>query len=145
MPGRRSLAHGILKKADISMIELSIKTVNRTQAINITSQIAHAVRGKEGSLVHVYTPHTTCGIIINEQADPDVIRDIMEALDRMAPADYPYKHAEGNSGAHIKSTLTGCSVSIPLSGGGMKLGTWQGVFFMEFDGPRERKVVLTII
>ena len=145
MPGQRSLAHGILKKADIPMIELSIKTVNRTQAINITSQIDHAVRGKEGSLVHVYTPHTTCGIIINEQADPDVIRDIMEALDRMVPADYPYAHLEGNSDAHIKAVLTGCSVSMPLTGGALKLGTWQGIFFMEFDGPRERKVTVTLI
>ncbi len=126
------------------MITLSIKTSKRTQAINITSQIAHAVRGKEGNVLQAYTPHTTCGLIINEQADPDVISDIMEALDRMVPAVYPYKHVEGNSDAHIKSTLTGCSVSIPLSGGAMKLGTWQGIFFMEFDGPRERKVVLTI-
>ena len=135
----------ILKSTGKHLITLSIKTSKRTQAINITSQIAHAVRGKEGSILHVYTPHTTCGLIINEQADPDVISDITEALDRMVPANYPYKHREGNSDAHIKSTLTGCSVLIPLSGGAMKLGTWQGIFFMEFDGPRERKVVLTIV
>ena len=127
------------------MIELSVKTTKRTQAINITSQIARAVREKEGSLVHVYTLHTTCGLIINEQADPNVIRDIMEALDRLAPADYPYTHMEGNSDAHIKAVLTGSSVSIPLSGGGLNLGTWQGIFFMEFDGPRERKVIITVI
>ena len=127
------------------MIELSIKTAKRTQAINITSQIAHAVRGKQGNLLHVYTPHTTCGLIINEEADPNVIRDIMEGLDRMVPADYPYTHMEGNSDAHIKAVLTGSSVSLPLSGGVLKLGTWQGIFFMEFDGPRERKVALTLI
>lgn len=127
------------------MIELSIKTAKRTQAINITSQIAHAVRGKQGSLLHVYTPHTTCGLIINEEADPNVIRDIMESLDRMVPADYPYTHMEGNSDAHIKAVLTGASVLLPLSGGVLKLGTWQGIFLMEFDGPRERKVALTLI
>jgi secondary thiamine-phosphate synthase enzyme len=127
------------------LIELSLKTTKRTQAINITNQVAHAIREKEGSLVHVYTSHTTCGLIINEEADPNVIRDIMAALDRMVPADYPYAHIEGNSDAHIKAVLTGSSVSIPLSGGALKLGTWQGIFFMEFDGPRERKVFATII
>ena len=127
------------------MIELNVRTTKRTQAINITNQVARAVREKEGSLVHVYTPHTTCGLIINEEADPNVIRDIMEALDGMVPADYPYTHLEGNSDAHIKAVLTGSSVSIPLSGGALKLGTWQGIFFMEFDGPRERKVLVTLI
>jgi secondary thiamine-phosphate synthase enzyme len=127
------------------VIELSVKTTKRTQAVNITSQVAGAVREKEGSLVHIYTPHTTCGLIINEEADPNVIRDIMESLDRMVPADYPYRHLEGNSDAHIKAVLTGSSVSIPLSGGALKLGTWQGIFFMEFDGPRERKVMVTLI
>jgi secondary thiamine-phosphate synthase enzyme len=127
------------------VIELSVKTTKRTQAVNITSQVAGAVREKEGSLVHIYTPHTTCGLIINEEADPNVIRDIMESLDRMVPADYPYRHLEGNSDAHIKAALTGSSVSIPLSGGALKLGTWQGIFFMEFDGPRERKVMVTLI
>ena len=124
---------------------MTVKTTKRVQAINITGQIAHAVKGEDGGLLHVYTPHTTCGLIINEQADPDVIRDIMEALDRMVPAAYPYRHSEGNSDAHIKATLTGCSVSIPFSGGVMRLGTWQGIFFMEFDGPRERKVIATLL
>jgi secondary thiamine-phosphate synthase enzyme len=73
------------------------------------------------------------------------MQDIMEALDRMAPSDYPYTHLEGNSDAHIKAVLTGSSVSIPLSGGALKLGAWQGIFFMEFDGPRERKVIVTLI
>jgi secondary thiamine-phosphate synthase enzyme len=127
------------------VIELSVKTTKKTQAINITSQVAHAVREKEGSLLHIYTPHTTCGLIINEEADPNVIRDIMESLDRIVPTDYPYRHLEGNSDAHIKAVLTGSSVSIPLSGGALKLGTWQGIFFMEFDGPRNRKVMATLI
>jgi secondary thiamine-phosphate synthase enzyme len=125
-------------------MELNIKTSKRIQAINITGQVAHAVRGKEGSLLHVYTPHTTCGLLINEQADPDVIQDILDALDRMAPTDYPYRHSEENSDAHIKSALTGASVSIPFSGGTPRLGTWQGIFFMEFDGPRDRKIIVTL-
>jgi secondary thiamine-phosphate synthase enzyme len=133
------------KRTGVYVIESSIKTTKRTQAINITSQVTHAIRKKEGSLLHIYTPHTTCGLIINEEADPDVIGDIMAALDRMVPADYPYAHLEGNSDAHIKAVLTGSSVSIPLSGGGLNLGTWQGIFFMEFDGPRERKVTITLI
>jgi secondary thiamine-phosphate synthase enzyme len=133
------------KRTGVYVIELSIKTTKRTEAINITSQVTHAIRKKEGSLLHIYTPHTTCGLIINEEADPDVIGDIMAALDRMAPADYPYAHLEGNSDAHIKAVLTGSSVSIPLSGGALNLGTWQGIFFMEFDGPRERKVTITLI
>jgi secondary thiamine-phosphate synthase enzyme len=129
----------------MSVIELNVKTTKRTQAINITSQVTHAIREEESGLLHIYTPHTTCGLIINEEADPNVIRDIMAALDRMVPADNPYTHLEGNSDAHIKAVLTGSSVSIPLSGGALKLGTWQGIFFMEFDGPRERKVLATII
>jgi len=127
------------------VIELYVKTTKRVQAINITEQVADAIRGKGGNLLHVYTPHTTCGLCINEQADPSVIRDIMDALDRMAPADYPYRHLEGNSDAHIKAVLTGSSVSIPISEGKMKLGTWQGIFYMEFDGPRERRVILTLV
>lgn len=127
------------------MIELYVKTTKRIQAINITEQVADAIRGKEGSVLHVYTPHTTCGLCINEQADPSVIRDIMDALDRMAPSGYSYRHLEGNSDAHIKAALTGSSVSIPVTEGTMKLGTWQGIFYMEFDGPRKRGVILTLV
>jgi len=127
------------------MIELYVKTTKRVQAINITEQVSDAIRGKSGNLLHVYTPHTTCGLCVNEQADPSVVGDIMGALDRMAPADFPYRHLEGNSDAHIKAVLTGSSVLIPIAEGKMKLGTWQGIFYMEFDGPRERKVILTLV
>jgi secondary thiamine-phosphate synthase enzyme len=127
------------------MIELSIQTSSRMQAINITDQIKEVVRGKDGRLLHVYTPHTTCGLIINEEADPDVINDIIVALNKIAPADYPYRHSEGNSDAHIKSVLTGSSVLIPFTKDGLQLGTWQGIFFMEFDGPRKRKALITVI
>ncbi len=127
------------------MFEIRVKTSVRVEARNITDEVIRLVKGEPGSLLHVYTPHTTCGIIINEDADPDVMRDVIEGLERIVPKDRPYKHAEGNADAHIKSILTGCSVTIPFSGGSPMLGTWQGIFLMEFDGPRERKVIVTIV
>ncbi len=127
------------------MIEIKVKTSKRTEAVNITAEVLRAVKGKEGKLLHVYTPHTTCGLLINEDADPNVMKDIIEGLERIVPKDYPYKHVEGNAHAHIKSSLTGCAITIPLVGGTPRLGTWQGIFLMEFDGPRERKVVITLI
>ncbi len=127
------------------MIELRIQSEKRNQALNITSLISGAIRETNGKLLCVYTPHTTCGLVINEQADPDVMKDVLSALDRMVPADYPYQHVEGNSDSHIKAVVTGSSVCVPLKSGKMNLGTWQGIFLMEFDGPRERKVLLTIL
>lgn len=127
------------------MIELRIRTAQRVEAKNITAEVLKALRGTTGRVLHIYTPHTTCGLIINEEADPHVMQDIIEALDRMVPRGYPYKHGEGNSDAHIKSTLTGCGVTVPLSADSPVLGTWQGIFLMEFDGPRERKVYLTVL
>jgi secondary thiamine-phosphate synthase enzyme len=112
---------------------------------NITDMILNAVRGKTGRILNVYTPHTTCGIVINEDADPHVMEDIMEALNRMVPLSHLYKHTEGNADAHIKSILTGCSVTVPFSKETPFLGTWQGIFLMEFDGPRERKVLITLV
>jgi secondary thiamine-phosphate synthase enzyme len=127
------------------MSEIRVKTSKRVEAINITGLVEKAAGDKQGSLLHVYTPHTTCGLTINEGADPDVMRDILDALERMVPASYPYRHREGNSDAHIKATLTGSSVTIPCLQGKPAFGTWQGIFLMEFDGPRERKVIITLI
>ncbi len=126
------------------MTEFHVRTSKRVEALNITGQVMNAAKGHPGKILHVYTPHTTCAITINENADPDVMRDIIEALDRMVPAGHPYRHREGNSDAHIKAVLVGASVSIPLSGDTPGLGTWQGVFLMEFDGPRERRVQVTV-
>ena len=126
------------------MPELKIRTTRNTEARNITAEVIESVRGKEGGLLHVYVPHTTCGLLINEAADPDVVRDILDALEKVAPKDRPYRHAEGNSHAHIKSSLLGCSVTIPWIREKPGLGTWQGIFLMEFDGPRERKVIITL-
>lgn len=127
------------------MPEFSVRSSKRIEAINITGQVMSMIEGHSGKLLHVYTPHTTCGVIINEAADPDVMRDIIERLGQIAPADHPYRHREGNSDAHIKASLTGASVTVPLTGDSPALGTWQGIFLMEFDGPRERRVSVTVI
>jgi secondary thiamine-phosphate synthase enzyme len=127
------------------MFEIRVKTSQRMESRDITNEVLNAVRGNTGRILHVYTPHTTCGIVINEDADPNVMQDVMEALNRMVPRIYPYKHMEGNADAHIKSILTGCSVTVPFSEETPVLGTWQGIFLMEFDGPRERKVLITLV
>lgn len=101
-------------------------------------------RGKQGSLLHLFCTHTTCGLLINEDADPDVMKDLLVAFARLVPRDHGYAHAEGNSDAHIKSSLTGHSLTIPFSEGEPVLGTWQGIYLMEFDGPRERKIIVTL-
>jgi len=127
------------------MPDLIVRTTQAVEARDITRDVAALVKGEEGRAVHVYTPHTTCGIIINEHADPDVIRDILDGLERMAPRNYPYRHGEGNSHAHLRATLTGCSVTVPFSAGRMMLGTWQGIFFIDFDGPRERRIIVSLL
>jgi secondary thiamine-phosphate synthase enzyme len=127
------------------MLEILVKTSQRVESRDITDDIVNVVRGKTGKILHVFTPHTTCGIVINEDADPHVMEDVLEALGRMAPRDYPYKHLEGNADAHVKSILAGCSVTVPFKNGLPVLGTWQGIFLMEFDGPRERKVFVTLV
>ncbi|MCX8022661.1 MAG: secondary thiamine-phosphate synthase enzyme YjbQ [Syntrophorhabdaceae bacterium] len=127
------------------MVEIRIKTTKRVEAINITQEVIGRIKGTTGRLLHIYTPHTTCGIAINEDADPDVMRDILEGLERIAPKNFPYRHIEGNADAHIKSVVTGCSVTIPMLNGAPQLGTWQGIFLMEFDGPRERRVIATVL
>jgi secondary thiamine-phosphate synthase enzyme len=92
--------------------------------------------------VLVYVPHTTAGVLINERADPDVARDVVAALDRMVPADAAYRHAEGNAPAHIKAVLVGTSQMVPAMDGRLALGTWQGIFLAEFDGPRSRRLLV---
>ena len=127
------------------MPEIRVRTSKAVETVHITGEVLNAIKGKEGKLVHVYTPHTTCGLVINEFADPDVMRDIVDALEQIAPTDRRYRHREGNAHAHIKSSLTGCSVTIPFSDGECGLGTWQGIFLMEFDGPRDRRVIVTVL
>ncbi len=123
---------------------LTVKTTRRTQLVDITSEVqqavASAVSPKEGGWCLLYVPHTTAAVTINESADPAVRADIADALDRLIPWEAGYRHLEGNSAAHIKSTLVGASETVAIEKGRLVLGTWQGIFFCEFDGPRTRKI-----
>jgi len=125
----------------------NVRTSGRDQLLDITSRVAEIV-GRSGTtegLVTVYVPHTTAGVTINENADPSVVHDVLAALDEAVPWRQGfYRHGEGNSAAHVKSSLVGCSTTIPISGGRMALGTWQGIYFCEFDGPRTRQVIVTV-
>ena len=126
---------------------LSVKTSTRTELIDITSQIAKAVNksGIRDGLCMLYVPHTTGAVTINESADPSVRGDIMMVLNQIVPWEANYKHMEGNSPAHVKATLVGASELIAIENGALVLGTWQGVFFCEFDGPRTRKIHVRIL
>ena len=123
---------------------ISIKTASRTEFVNITSSVQKAVSesGIKSGICYVYVPHTTAGITINEGADPSVVKDILTTLNKLVPHKAGYLHMEGNSDAHIKTSLVGASQSIIIEDGKLLLGTWQAVFFCEFDGPRTRKVRL---
>jgi secondary thiamine-phosphate synthase enzyme len=96
-------------------------------------------------ICHVYVPHTTAGVFINENADPDVLNDLLRTVEGLVPWDNGYQHAEGNAAAHIKSSLVGTSLSVPVRDGRLVLGRWQGIFFADFDGPRERQVQVTVL
>ena len=125
------------------MYQISVQTRTRTELVDITSQIAGVVSeaGINDALCNVFVPHTTAGVTINENADPSVVHDILKVVDSVIPFHDPgYRHSEGNSAAHIKSSIFGCSLNVIVEGGSLKLGTWQGIFFSEFDGPRSRKV-----
>lgn len=129
------------------MQTFNLKSRQRCELIDITDQIRDTVAesGVRSGIALVYTPHTTAAITINENADPDVTTDLLAGLDRIAPLHNDYRHAEGNSAAHIKSSLVGAAASLIIEAGEPVLGTWQGVFFCEFDGPRSRKVHIRII
>jgi secondary thiamine-phosphate synthase enzyme len=127
--------------------ELSVQTERRTQLLDVTAGVARMVRdsGVHSGICYLYVPHTTAGVLVNENADPDVARDIEAALDRLAPRGAGYRHAEGNADSHIKSTLAGSSVTLFVSEGQLALGRWQGIFFCEFDGPRQRQLRIKIV
>ena len=128
------------------MQTLMVKTDRRTQLVDVTAQVQRAVMasGVATGICHVYVPHTTAAVTINECADPDVARDVEGALDRLVPKTGPYQHSEGNSDSHVKAVLVGCSQVVPIEGGKLALGRWQGIFFCEFDGPRERKLQVKV-
>ena len=114
--------------------------------IDITGQVRKIVAAGnvQNGLCQIFVPHTTAGVTINENADPDVVTDMLAALGKMVP-DLHYRHSEGNSPAHVKSSLVGCSITVPISEGRLCLGTWQGIYFCEFDGPRTRKVWVQLV
>lgn len=122
--------------------ELTVTTGKRLEMIDLTGRLQQVVSANniEEGVLYVYNPHTTAGLTINEGADPDVQRDILGALARIIPADYPYRHSEGNSPAHLMTAVTGSSLSLFFHLGHLQLGTWQRIFFCEFDGPRNRRV-----
>ncbi len=131
----------------IIQTEFRVGTRSRTEMVDISSQVQAAVReaGIQNGDVIVYCPHTTAAITINENADPSVPHDILLALDEAVPRSNPrYRHSEGNSDAHTKSSLVGCSEQVLIKDGRLTLGTWQGIYFCEFDGSRNRRVILQI-
>lgn len=126
-----------------SHLEISVRTPEREVLVDITERVQTAVgRAKPGfsGLISVFIPHTTAGVTINEGADPSVVRDIVDSLRRLVPRDAGYRHSEGNSDAHIKASLMGSSVLVPVEQGRLRLGTWQSIYLAEFDGPRDRRV-----
>ena len=131
-----------------SAAKFSVRTTDHSDLINITSSVSNAVRELNliNGIIHVFVMHTTCGLTINENADPDVVHDLLHRLETVAPWRASQDiHGEGNSAAHLKSSLLGTSVMVPVSQGRLVLGTWQGIFFGEFDGPRTRTVYCTAL
>ena len=124
---------------------ISVNTSGRSQLLDITAEVEQALRRLQAGdgICHLFVAHTTAGITINENADPSVRRDIVAYLDRLVPWQGDYAHSEGNAAAHIKASLLGSSVTVPVQDGRLVLGTWQGIYLAEFDGPRRRQIVVT--
>jgi len=127
--------------------QFSINTRSSTEMVNITTQVQNELGKAEikNGICTVFIPHTTAGITINEGADPDVADDMIMELNKIVPLQDGYKHAEGNSAAHLKTSFFGSSVQIPVENGRLSLGTWQAIFICEFDGPRNRRVVVQVL
>jgi secondary thiamine-phosphate synthase enzyme len=129
------------------MKTLQVRSGSRIQFLDITGQVRNAIAdsGVQAGMAVVYVPHTTAGVTINEAADPSVVEDITAQLSQLVPYKASYKHSEGNSDAHIKTSIIGSSVHLIISNGAPVLGTWQGIFFCEFDGPRTRRVHVQVL
>jgi secondary thiamine-phosphate synthase enzyme len=129
------------------MQTLRVKTSRRTEFVDITRAVEQAVQESavKRGLCYVYVPHTTAGVAINEHADPDVASDVEGIFDRLIPHRGPYRHSEGNTDSHMKAILTGTSQMVFVEGGKLVLGTWQGIFLCEFDGPRQRSIFVKIV
>jgi secondary thiamine-phosphate synthase enzyme len=133
----------------MSVATFDVPTRSRVQLVDVTTEVRAAVRatGVGEGLCVVFVPHTTAGVTIQENADPDVQRDVIQALAHAVPDELPgagYRHAEGNSSAHVKASLVGSSATLLVEGGELLLGTWQGVYLCEFDGPRTRRVQVKV-
>jgi secondary thiamine-phosphate synthase enzyme len=124
-----------------------VKTERRTQLVDVTVQVERVVKaaGVASGVCHLYVPHTTAAVMINEHADPDVATDLEGVFDRLVPHAGPYRHSEGNSDSHAKAVMVGASQVVFVEDGKLALGRWQGVFFCEFDGPRERKIWVKVV
>jgi secondary thiamine-phosphate synthase enzyme len=129
------------------METFAVRTRQRSDMVDITREVAEIVRrsGIEHGHCVVFVPHTTAGVTINEHADPDVAADMIDVLDRIVPWNGPYRHMEGNTAAHVKASLTGSSATIIVENNSLRLGTWQGIFFCEYDGPRSRNVWVSLV
>jgi secondary thiamine-phosphate synthase enzyme len=137
-----------LARVEVEMIQtFQVKTSKQTEFIDITRSVQEAVKktGMEEGICFIFIPHTTAAVTINENADPSVSQDIIMELNKVVPFQDRYQHLEGNSPAHIKASLIGCSQTVFVESGKLALGTWQGIFFCEFDGPRNRKVYVKVV
>ena len=132
----------------MNQTEIAIRTPSHQALVPITAQVTEALGqlGMNDGVLHLFVQHTTCGLLVNENADPDVVTDLLRRFEQIAPWHDPAdRHAEGNTAAHLRSVLVGTDVSIPVSDGRLDLGTWQGIFLAEFDGPRTRRVTVTAL
>jgi len=129
------------------MRTVTVETRVRVEFVDVTHHLEAELTasGARSGVLVAYVPHTTAGVTINENADPSVCRDLITALGRLVPADLPFAHAEGNADAHVKASLLGSSVTIPVEDGRLLLGTWQGVYLAEFDGPRRRRLLIRVV
>jgi secondary thiamine-phosphate synthase enzyme len=136
-----------LLSKESGMETLRVKTKRRTQLVDVTSEVERVVAksGVVSGVCHVFVPHTTAAVMINEHADPDVATDLEGILDRLVPHAGPYRHSEGNTDSHAKAVLVGASQVIFVNQGQLALGTWQGIFLCEFDGPRDRKLWVKVV
>ena len=128
-------------------VQLQVSTSKKTEFVDITSEVEGVVMesGVQNGLCHIFVPHTTAGVTINENWDPSVRTDILSALDNLVPPSGRYRHAEGNAPAHIKASLMGSSQTVLVEGGRLVFGSWQGIFLTEFDGPRRRRVLIKVV
>jgi len=138
---------GLPVASNTSAATIAVFSRKHADVIDVTDQIQRAVSGSgvSSGICHIYVSHTTAGVFINENADPDVMIDFLNTLDALVPWANSYQHAEGNAAAHIKSSLIGTSQTVPVRDGRLALGRWQGIYFAEFDGPRERQLHITVL